>query len=61
MTSWIEVELIRRKQEKRLKELNSILEKKAYQGSLTSIPNRRAAFKHINVDLNRISREKGIL
>lgn len=59
MTSWIEVELIRRKQEKRLKELNSILEKKAYQDSLTSIPNRRAAFKHINVDLNRISREKG--
>lgn len=35
-----------------------ILERKAYEDSLTSIPNRRAAFKHINVDLNRISREK---
>lgn len=58
MTSWIEVELIRRKQEKRLIELNLILERKAYEDSLTSIPNRRAAFKHINVDLNRISREK---
>ncbi len=58
MTSWIEVELIRRKQEKRLIELNLILERKAYEDSLTSIPNRRASFKHINVDLNRISREK---
>lgn len=58
MTSWVEVELIRRKQEQRLKELNAILEKKAYEDSLTSIPNRRAAFKHINTDINRISREK---
>lgn len=58
MTSWIEVELIRRTQEKRLIELNAILEKKAYEDSLTSIPNRRAAFKHINRDINRISREK---
>ena len=59
MTSWVEVELIRRAQEKQLKELNLILERKAYEDSLTSIPNRRAAFKHINTDLNRISREKG--
>lgn len=59
MTSWVEVELIRREQEKRLQELNSILERKAYEDSLTSIPNRRAAFKHMNGDLNRISREKG--
>lgn len=59
MSSWIEVELIRRKQEKRLVELNLALEKKAYEDSLTSIPNRRAMFKHISVDLNRISREKG--
>lgn len=50
MASWIEVELIRRKQEKKLIALNLILEKKAYEDSLTSIPNRRAAFKHINVD-----------
>lgn len=57
MTSWIEVELIRREQELRLKELNATLEKKAYEDSLTSIPNRRAAFKHINADINRVSRE----
>jgi diguanylate cyclase (GGDEF)-like protein len=59
MTSWVEVELIRRKQEKRLVELNAILERKAYEDSLTSIPNRRAAFKHINTDLNRICRNSG--
>ncbi|PKG37298.1 sensor domain-containing diguanylate cyclase [Psychromonas sp. Urea-02u-13] len=59
MTSWIEVELLRRQQEKRLIELNLKLEKKAYEDSLTSIPNRRAMFKHIKTDLNRISREKG--
>jgi GAF domain-containing protein len=58
MTSWVEVELIRRKQEKRLIELNLALEKKAYEDSLTLIPNRRAVFKHINVDLNRVNREK---
>lgn len=57
MTSWVEVELIRRRQERRLTELNLILERKAYEDSLTSIPNRRAAFKHVNADLNRISRE----
>jgi diguanylate cyclase (GGDEF)-like protein len=59
VTSWVEVELIRRQQEKRLKELNHILERKAYEDSLTSIPNRRAMFKHVVVDLNRITREKG--
>jgi len=59
MTSWVEVELMRRRQEKRLIELNLILERKAYEDSLTSIPNRRAAFKHVNADLNRVSREKG--
>lgn len=59
MTSWVEVELIRRKQEKCLIELNLALERKAYEDSLTSIPNRRAMFRHINLDLNRINREKG--
>jgi diguanylate cyclase (GGDEF)-like protein len=58
MTSWVEVELIRRIQERKLKELNIALERKAYEDSLTLIPNRRAAFKHISADLNRISREK---
>lgn len=58
MTSWIEVELIRRIQEQELIELNQILEKKAYQDCLTSIPNRRAAFKYIKDDICRISKEK---
>lgn len=58
MTSWIEIELIRRRQEKRLVELNAALERKAYEDSLTLIPNRRAMFKHVIVDLNRINREK---
>ncbi|PKH07916.1 sensor domain-containing diguanylate cyclase [Moritella sp. Urea-trap-13] len=58
MASWIEVEIIRRNQEKRLIDLNLALEKKAYEDSLTLIPNRRAVFKHINADLNRVSREK---
>lgn len=58
MASWIEVEIIRRNQEKRLRELNLALEKKAYEDSLTLLPNRRAVFKHINTDLNRVSREK---
>ena len=57
MASWVQVEIIRRRQEKRLKELNNILAKKAYEDSLTSIPNRRAAFKHLNSDLNRIHRD----
>lgn len=60
MTSWVEVELIRRQQEKRLTELNLALERKAYEDSLTLIPNRRAAFKHINADLNRVTRENSI-
>lgn len=57
MASWIEVEIIRRRQEKRLVELNNALKKKAYQDSLTSIPNRRAMFKHLNIDLNRVTRK----
>jgi diguanylate cyclase (GGDEF)-like protein len=60
MTSWIEVELIRRIQEQELIELNLILEKKAYEDCLTSIPNRRAAFKHINTDINRMRHDKSV-
>lgn len=59
VTAWIEVEIIRRQQERRLQELNHILERKAYEDSLTCIPNRRAMFKHVSPDLNRIIREKG--
>ncbi|MFT5805914.1 MAG: diguanylate cyclase (GGDEF)-like protein [Moritella dasanensis] len=59
MTSWIEVEIMRRNQEQRLIELNCALERKAYEDTLTSIPNRRAVFKHMNADLNRITREQG--
>jgi len=57
MSSWISVEIIRRNQELRLLELNHALEKKAYEDSLTGIPNRRAMFKHICADLNRVTRE----
>lgn len=59
MASWIEVEMIRRRQEAKLKELNTILEKKAYEDSLTLVPNRRASYKHLSIDINRIAREQG--
>ncbi|GLS91031.1 hypothetical protein GCM10007916_20990 [Psychromonas marina] len=59
VTAWVEVEIIRRRQEKRLKELNQILERKAYEDSLTCIPNRRAMFKHVSPDVSRIIREQG--
>lgn len=57
MSSWVEIEIIRRQQEERLQELNQILERKAYEDSLTGVPNRRSMFKHISADLNRITRE----
>ena len=57
MSSWIEVEIIRRQQEQRLVEMNQTLERKAYEDSLTGVPNRRSMFKHISADLNRITRE----
>lgn len=59
VAAWIEVELVRRGQEKRLQELNQILERKAYEDSLTCIPNRRAMFKHVSPDLSRVIRDKG--
>ena len=59
MASWVQVELIRRGQEQRLQQLNLELQKKAYEDSLTAIPNRRAMFKHIKSELNRIQREQG--
>jgi len=59
MASWIEVELVRREQEKHLNRLNKILEYQADHDSLTNIPNRRGALKALHKDLNRISRNKG--
>lgn len=54
MASWIEVELIRRKQETRLQELNASLEFQAFHDPLTKLANRRAMFKTIHVDLERM-------
>jgi diguanylate cyclase (GGDEF)-like protein len=59
MASWIEVELVRRRQEKDLLQLNEELVRKAYQDSLTELPNRRAMFKHLNKELNRVYRSNG--
>ncbi|MFY2508582.1 diguanylate cyclase [Vibrio pectenicida] len=54
MASWIEVELIRRKQEERLKELNSQLEYQAFHDALTGVANRRCMFKTIHADIERM-------
>ena len=56
MASWIEVELIRRHQEKLLIELNRRLEEKASTDSLTKIPNRRSLYKHLRKEVNRVNR-----
>ena len=45
MASWIEVELIRRKQEERLKELNAKLEYQAFNDALTGFPIADACLK----------------
>ncbi|MBD1388064.1 sensor domain-containing diguanylate cyclase [Neiella sp. HB171785] len=58
MASWIEVELIRRKQEQQLEALNQKLKFQAYYDSLTNIPNRRGMFKHMMKELNRASRNQ---
>ena len=59
MASWIEVELIRRKQEERLKELNSQLEYQAFHDVLTGVANRRCMFKTIDSDIERILLAEG--
>lgn len=58
MASWVEVEITRRRQEKTLHSLNQELARKAYEDSLTHIPNRRAMFKYLHQELNRVSRTK---
>ncbi|NUW67282.1 sensor domain-containing diguanylate cyclase [Vibrio coralliilyticus] len=59
MASWIEVELIRRKQEERLRKLNSQLEYQAYHDALTNVANRRCMFKTIHLDIERMKIANG--
>ncbi|RSD28557.1 sensor domain-containing diguanylate cyclase [Vibrio pectenicida] len=59
MASWIEVELIRRKQEDRLRELNSQLEYQAFHDALTGVANRRCMFKTIDSDIERMLLAEG--
>jgi len=59
MASWIEVELIRRKQEQRLQQLNARLEYQAYHDALTGVANRRSMFKTVHLDIERMKRAGG--
>ncbi|KHA60668.1 diguanylate cyclase [Vibrio variabilis] len=59
MASWIEVELIRRKQEERLQQLNARLEYQAYHDTLTGVANRRSLFKTVHLDIERMKRAGG--
>ncbi|WP_394128981.1 diguanylate cyclase domain-containing protein [Shewanella maritima] len=59
MASWIEVELIRRKQEAQLKALNKDLHHLANYDSLTNIPNRRGMLRTLKKDFNRLNRCQG--
>lgn len=59
MASWIEVELIRRKQEERLQQLNARLEYQAYHDALTGVANRRSMFKTVHLDIERMKRAGG--
>ncbi|WP_420855734.1 diguanylate cyclase [Vibrio tetraodonis] len=59
MASWIEVELIRRKQEERLRELNAKLEYQAFNDALTGVSNRRCMFKTIHSDIERMLLAEG--
>lgn len=59
MASWIEVELIRRKQEQQLQDLNQQLEYQALYDPLTKIANRRCMFQTLNADVDRMKYGKG--
>jgi diguanylate cyclase (GGDEF)-like protein len=59
MASWIEVEIIRRKQEDRLQQLNARLEYQAYHDALTDVANRRCMFKTLHLDIERMKRAGG--
>lgn len=59
MASWIEVEVIRRKQEQRLLELNEYLEYQAHHDPLTKVANRRRLFKTLNLEMEQLNRNSG--
>ena len=59
MASWIEVELVRRQQERKLQELNEKLEYQALYDPLTHLPNRRFLFKTLNVEVKQLKGSLG--
>lgn len=59
MASWVEVEMIRRKQEDQLQILNQKLEFQALNDPLTKIPNRRCMFKTLHADIERMKAAGG--
>ena len=59
MASWIEVELVRRQQEHKLKELNEKLEYQALYDPLTHLPNRRCLFKTLNAEVEQLKGSLG--
>lgn len=60
MASWIEVELVRRAQELRLKQLNEKLEYQALYDPLTRLPNRRCLFKKLNAEVEKLRAGEGV-
>ncbi|MDN3610151.1 diguanylate cyclase [Vibrio ostreicida] len=54
MATWVEVEIIRRNQEEKLRELNNKLEYQALYDELTSMANRRCMFKTIHTAIERM-------
>lgn len=59
MASWIQVELIRKKQEERLNALNKALEHQVEHDSLTNTLNRRGMYKSLQKSLNHLNRRDG--
>lgn len=59
MASWIEVEIVRRIQERKLVELNEKLEYQALYDPLTKLPNRRCLFRTLNAEVDKLKGHKG--
>lgn len=59
MASWIEVELMRRKQENKLNVLNQSLKYQANYDLLTNIYNRRGMYENLHKGLNLLNRAGG--